>query len=142
MKKILLIGLCLLFLVGCSKNPENTKDILNETTKETAPNKESTTNKTKDSSECPLNIPNDWVWKSSENFTFVKGRVKNISNSPIEYYEVVAKYMDLEGNVLDSEYVFNSRTLLPNESEEFEIMKELNESYAQVGLFITNIVYE
>lgn len=69
----------------------------------------------------------------------VTGRVKNVSDSDISYFEVRIDFKDNNGNILNSDYTNDGLLLKPNDMREFEIMSKWNNSYKQYELSIGDI---
>jgi hypothetical protein len=89
-----------------------------------------------------LVIQSDWTWDLDGNYTYVRGRVKNVGDKNIRYFEVTAEYLDSTGNVLDSDYTNSGETLRPNNMKEFEIMHKHDEEYYEVQIYVNDVRVE
>ena len=92
-----------------------------------------------------LEIQSGWTWEAmriSENYSYIRGRVKNTGETVISYFEVAAVYKDDAGNVLDTDYTNSGETLRPGWSKEFEIMHKVNSLYTNVAIRVQNISIE
>ena len=77
--------------------------------------------------------------KISDGYIYVTGRVKNVSDDDISYFEVVCKYLDENGQVLDSDYTNSGLVLKPGEMREFEIMHKYREEYSEYEVLIGDV---
>jgi len=89
-----------------------------------------------------LEIQSGWTWDVDGNYSYVKGRVKNVSNENISYFEVTAEYLDSAGQVLDSDYTNSGETLRSGNMKEFEIMHKHDSQYDKVRIFINDVRVE
>ena len=85
-----------------------------------------------------LVIIGGWTWVTEDNYTYVRGSVKNIGNRAIKYFEVNVKYEDVNKNVLDSDFTNWNRKVQPGESKEFEIKHHINKNYQSIDISINN----
>lgn len=88
-----------------------------------------------------LEIQEGWTWETTlcESYSYIRGKVKNIGDTVINYFEVVALYKDAEGNVLDTGYTNSGETLRPGWSKEFEIMHRVRREYKKVSIYVQNV---
>jgi hypothetical protein len=89
-----------------------------------------------------LTIQDDWTWESDGSYSYIKGRVKNVGNKNIRYFEVHAEYMDLGNQILDTDYTNSGEIIKPNAMKEFEIMHKHNDDYKKVQIYINNVQFE
>lgn len=89
-----------------------------------------------------LEIQDGWTWTTDGDYTYIKGRVKNISGNNIRYFEVVAEYLDENNKVLDTDYTNSAEIIKPNNMKEFEIMHQFNSEYKTVRIYTQDIVFE
>lgn len=82
-------------------------------------------------------------WKSTiqDGYIYINGSVTNNSNNIISYYEITAKYLDENNNIVHSNYTNSIEELYPNESREFEIMNKYNE-YEYIQLTVTEVKFK
>ncbi|MGH4121800.1 MAG: zinc-ribbon domain-containing protein [Clostridium sp.] len=85
-----------------------------------------------------LVIIDGWTWVTEDNYTYLRGSVKNIGKKAIKYFEVNIKYNDLNKNVLDSDFTKWDRKIQPGESKEFEIKHHINKKYQSVDISVNN----
>ncbi|MBW9155232.1 zinc ribbon domain-containing protein [Clostridium tagluense] len=83
-----------------------------------------------------LVIIDGWTWVAEDNYTYLRGSVKNIGKITIKYFEVNAKYNDLNKNVLDSDFTKWDRKIQPGESKEFEIKHHINKKYQSIDISV------
>lgn len=86
-----------------------------------------------------LEIQPDDSYSIKGDYAYVTGKVKNISNSEILYFEVVVDLLDDNGNIIHSEYTNDGLTLKPNATREFKIMFKNNEDYKKYKLSIGKV---
>lgn len=86
-----------------------------------------------------LEIQSGYTYKIKGNYVYITGRVKNVSDSDISYFEIRVDFLDNEGNVLDSDYTNDGLTLKPGEMREFEIMHRWSDDYKKYSLSIGNV---
>ncbi len=86
-----------------------------------------------------LEIQSNHTGKIKDGYIYITGRVKNISDTDIEYFEVVCKFLDKDGQVLDSDYTNDGLMLKPGEMREFEIMHKYKSEYDSYSLSIGDI---
>lgn len=88
-----------------------------------------------------LEIQEGWTWETTlgESYSYIRGTVKNMGDTVINYFEVVALYKDAEGNVLDTDYTNSGETLRPGWSKEFEIMHRVRREYKKVSIYVQNV---
>ena len=85
-----------------------------------------------------LVIIDGWTWVTEDNYTYVRGSVKNMGNIVINYFEVNVKYKDINKIVLDSDFTNWDRKIQPGESKEFEIKHHLNINYQNIDISVSN----
>lgn len=86
-----------------------------------------------------LQINPDWKHYTEGSYIYIEGTVKNISSSKhIRYYEIGVKFLDRNGNVIDTDYT-NGSDLDPYDSQEFSIMHKKNSSIAKISLYIKEV---
>lgn len=91
----------------------------------------------------PLEIQPGWTWEGDGyNYAHVKGRVKNVSDRNITYFEVTAEFADDAGNILNTDYTNSGETIRPGNMKEFDIMHEMNSDYKKVRIFVNDFTYE
>lgn len=85
-----------------------------------------------------LGIIEGWTWVTEDNYTYVRGSFKNIGKIAIKNFEVNVKYIDLNKNVLDSDFTKWDRKIQPGESKEFEIKHHINNKYQSIDISVNN----
>lgn len=63
------------------------------------------------------------------NYVYLSGKVKNISEHNINYFEIRVDFLGEGGIVLDSDYTNDRLILRPGDMREFEIMHKWNDKY-------------
>jgi len=86
-----------------------------------------------------LVIQHEWTWDKEDNYSYIRGRVKNIGSTTIHYFEVVALYKDAYGEVLDTDNTNSGKDLRQGWSKEFEIMHRNNTEYKSVSVHVQNV---
>lgn len=86
-----------------------------------------------------LEIQSGHTGSAKGDYYYITGRVKNNSNTDINYFEVVCKFLDENDQVLDSDYTNDSLVLKPGEMREFEIMHKYRDEYEKYQLFIGEV---
>lgn len=94
--------------------------------------------KRKSNSSKQLVIIDGWNWVPEDNYTYLRGSVKNTGSKAINHFEVNVKYKDVNDNVLDSDFTEWNRKIQPGECKEFEIKHRINENYKSVGISLNN----
>ncbi|MBA7589765.1 hypothetical protein ES708_31854 [subsurface metagenome] len=81
-------------------------------------------------------IEDKWKWIIEDNYSYIKGRVKNAGNKTVNYFKVTAYYKDNDETALDTDYTDSFESLGPGMSKEFVIMhkKPVNCKYASIKL--------
>lgn len=87
-----------------------------------------------------LEIQDGWKWEGESDYSYIRGRVKNISTYNVGYYKLTAEFLDDNGNVLNTDYTNSNDTIRPNNMQEFEIMHKYSEEYKKVRIFIEEVV--
>lgn len=82
--------------------------------------------------------PND-SYKIKGDYIYITGKVKNISSTDINYFEVVVDFLDDKGNIINSDYTNDGLTLKPDAIREFEIMHKYNSEYDSYQLSIGDV---
>ncbi len=98
-----------------------------------------------DSKEDPINnleIIDGWTWDREGNYTYIRGRVKNIGIRNIRYFKVTAEYMDQNYNVLNTDFTNSAEIIKPGNQKEFEIMHRYNREYKKVRIFVEEVRFE
>ena len=86
-----------------------------------------------------MKVVDGWTWSTKGNYSYVKGSVKNTSDSVISYFKVTAEYLDSRGNVVDTDYTNSGETVRPGNQKEFEIMHRENSDYDKVRVFVDEV---
>lgn len=86
-----------------------------------------------------LEIQSGHTYETKNNYTTIKGKVKNTSNDTISYFEVVVDLLDDEGNIIHSEYTNDGLNLKPDAMREFEIKFRSNSDYKDYKLSIGDV---
>ncbi|HHX70068.1 MAG TPA: hypothetical protein GX708_18720 [Gallicola sp.] len=86
-----------------------------------------------------LEIQPEHRYKSKDGYGYVVGKVKNVSDASITYFEVVVDLLDDKGNILHSEYTNDGLELKPNAMREFEIMFKDSDEYEKYRLSIGKV---
>ena len=81
-------------------------------------------------------IEDNWKWIIEDDYSYIRGRVKNSGNKTIFYFKVTAYYKDNDDAVVDTDYTDSFENLGPGMSKEFEIMhkKSVNYKYTSIKL--------
>lgn len=128
---VIIIGFAVNYQLSKNKNLNSPSINSNKTTL--------TSNQPSNTSTLSLVIVDDWKWDVKQDYSYIKGSVKNTGTTPIKYFKVVAKYKDESRNVLDSDYTNSGETILPGEQKQFEIMHKNNDKFKYVSLDIEEI---
>ena len=72
-------------------------------------------------------------------YIHINGSVKNTGDTPITYFKIVCKFMDEEGQVLDSAYTNSILTVEPNEMQKFEIIHKFDSRFRGNKLIIEEV---
>jgi lipopolysaccharide export LptBFGC system permease protein LptF len=89
-----------------------------------------------------LKILDNWTWTVEGNYSYIRGKIKNMSDKDIEYFEITAEYSDKNGNVIDSDYTNSGELLKIGNIKEFEIMHKDNKDYYRVNIFVNKVSTE
>lgn len=81
----------------------------------------------------------NWNWEKEDNYSYVRGRIRNDGDKIISYFKVTAYYLDDYGNVLDNDIDNDLEDLYPGMSKEFEIMHKNSSDYKSVSIEITEV---
>mgnify|MGYP006934530153 FL=1 len=85
-----------------------------------------------------LTILSDWTTRTSRNYLYIEGTVKNNSSKDVRYYEIGVKFLDRSGNVVDTDWT-NGTDLDAGDSQRFEIMHKKDISYSNIRLYIKEV---
>lgn len=85
-----------------------------------------------------IEIVPGWTFTKKGNYTYIEGFVKNTSSKNINYYEIAAKYLDSNDNVIDTDWT-NGIHLDPGDSQSFEIMHKYYSECKYVRLEIREV---
>jgi len=90
-----------------------------------------------------LQIQEGWTWElsRSNNYSYIKGSVKNIDTKPISYFEVRAEYLDDKGNVLDTSYTNSGERINPGAQKRFEIMHKHSDDFIKARIMVSKVVF-
>lgn len=69
-----------------------------------------------------LTILSDWTTRTSRNYLYIEGTVKNTSSKDVRYYEIGVKFLDRSGNVVDTDWT-NGTDLDAGDSQRFESIR-------------------
>ncbi|MGV8982443.1 FxLYD domain-containing protein [Clostridium sp.] len=94
--------------------------------------------KRKNNNSKQLVITEGWNWVTEDNYTYLRGSVKNIGSKAINHFEVNIKYKDVNDNVLDSDFTEWDRKIEPGECKEFEIKHRISVKYKSVDVSLNN----
>lgn len=83
-----------------------------------------------------LVIIDGWTWVTEDDYTYVRGSVKNVGKKAIKYFEVNVKYKDLNKNVIDSDFTNWGGQIQPGDAKEFEIKHYLNKKYQSIDISV------
>lgn len=83
-----------------------------------------------------LTIVDGWEWTYTDDWTYVRGSVKNEGATPITYFEVRAEYLNKKGEVVDTDYTNSTERLNPGASKKFEIMHRRSPEFKKVSVSI------
>ena len=86
-----------------------------------------------------LEIQKGYQLNVRNGYGYITGHVKNVSNSDIEYFEVVVKFKDDNDQVLNSDYTNDNLKLSSGEMREFEIMTKWKDEYKVYSLSIGEV---
>lgn len=86
-----------------------------------------------------LVIQEGYTYEIDGEYIYINGRVKNISNYAVNYYEVICKFQDDSGNVVDSTYTNSGLAVQPGEMQAFEIMHKYRDDFRQFSLVVGKI---
>lgn len=85
-----------------------------------------------------LTILSDWTTRTSRNYLYIEGTVKNTSSKDVRYYEIGVKFLDRSGNVVGTNWT-NGTDLDAGDSQRFEIMHKKDISYSNIRLYIKEV---
>lgn len=139
-RRELIIGLCALLLIVVVATTlheriqlKNQREAIAASLYEKAIEKYRTTPTTSD-----IEIESGWKHYVKGNYIYIEGSVKNNSNKEIRYYEIGIKFLDNQGNVIDSDYT-NGTDLGPGELQVFDTMHKNNPKYSEIQLYVKEV---
>lgn len=83
-----------------------------------------------------LKIVDGWGWTYTDDWTYIRGSVKNEGTAPITYFEVRAEYLNKKGEVVDTDYTNSTERVNPGASKKFEIMHRRSPEFKTVSISI------
>jgi hypothetical protein len=86
-----------------------------------------------------LKILDNWTWTVEGNYSYIRGRVKNMSDKDMDYFEITVEYSDKAGNVIDSDYTNSGELLKVGNQKEFEIMHKDSKDYHRANIFVSKV---
>ena len=87
-----------------------------------------------------LRVNQDWTEEKKGNYIYINGSVTNISTTKtISYYAVEAKFYDIHGKIIDSDWTNDADDLAPGETRQFEIMHKFNADTDNIILYIKEV---
>jgi len=86
-----------------------------------------------------VQIEDGWKWTFEDDYSYIRGNIKNIGDKSIDYFKISAHYKDSERNVIDTDYTNSGETLGPGMSKEFEIMHRRSSNYKYTTVFVEEI---
>lgn len=87
-------------------------------------------------------VDHSWDQTSSQNYSYIRGSVKNDGDKTVRYFKVKASFLNSSYDVIDSETTIEIQTLSPGESKEFEIMHPNNSSYHTIRVEVDEVGLE
>ena len=85
-----------------------------------------------------LTIDSNWTTRTSGNYIYINGTVRNNSSKNVSYYEIGVKFLDRSGNVVDTDWT-NGTDMDAGDSQRFEIMHKRDFSYSNIQLYIKEV---
>ena len=86
-----------------------------------------------------LEIQSGYKYEIRGDYVYIIGRVKNVNDKDIRYFEVRIDFKDSDGKILHTDYTNDGLTLKPNAMREFEIMSKWNDEYQKYSLSIGDV---
>lgn len=87
-----------------------------------------------------LKINRGWTVTQKRNYVYINGSVTNCSyDKTIDYFEILAKFCNSNGEVIDSDWTNGSGPIEPGETREFQIMHKTNADYQNVRLSVKEV---
>jgi len=86
-----------------------------------------------------LELDKNFTQEHTDNYVYIKGRVKNTSNYNVTYFKVLVDFLDESGNILDSGYTNDSLLLKAGATREFQIMHRKIDGVESVRLSIDHV---
>lgn len=85
-----------------------------------------------------LKIVEGWTFDTIDNYIYIKGSVENIGNCDISYYKIRVKYLDHNGEVIDTDWT-NGSDIRIGEQQRFEIISKDDDRIKRCTLSIVEI---
>lgn len=87
-----------------------------------------------------LRINSNWTTEKERNYIYIRGSVTNTSlNKTISYFAVEAKFYDMFGDIIDTDWTNDGTDLAPGETRQFEIMHKYNSDEKDIKLFVKDV---
>jgi len=86
-----------------------------------------------------LTIVKGWSWEKEDNYSYVRGRVRNDGSRTLRYWSVASQYLSKGGEVLDQDYTNSVQPLRPGDSQSFQIMHRDDPAYKKVQVFVQEV---
>lgn len=87
-----------------------------------------------------MEIQDNWKWSVDGDYSYIKGRVKNIGNKTVSYFKISSHFYDDNKNVIDTDYTNSTETLMPGMAKEFEIMHKHSDEYKTADIYVEEVV--
>lgn len=89
-----------------------------------------------------LVIQKGWKFSVDENYTYIRGRVKNIGGKKITYFKIKALYQNKINEVVDMDYTNSAENLMPNMAKGFEIMHRNSPDFESASILVEEVSVE
>lgn len=87
-----------------------------------------------------LQINRGWTVTKKSNYIYINGSVTNCStDKTINYFEILAKFYNSDGEVIDSDWTNGSGPIEPGETRDFQIMHKANDNHQNVRLSVKEV---
>lgn len=86
-----------------------------------------------------LEIQPEYKLEIEGNYVYTIGRIKNVSDKPVSYFEIKVDFLDDDEQVLNSDYTNDGLKLNPGDMREFKIMTKWNSDYKKYRLSIGDV---
>lgn len=86
-----------------------------------------------------LQIEKGWRWEKDGDYIYIRGSLKNISKKNISYFEILAEFLDDNGNVIDSGWTNDADDFKPNTSRKFEIIHRYDGNFKRIRLEVSEV---